>query len=117
MREFTCIICPMGCSLKAEKNGADFIVEGNSCDRGRQYAINELTSPVRTITTTIRINSKKAQVVSVKTSKPVPKDMIYDVVRKISESEVSAPVKIGDIAISNVLNTGSDIIITKNIDC
>ena len=46
MKEFTCIICPRGCLLKVDDN---MNVTGNTCPRGKDYAISELTNPVRTI--------------------------------------------------------------------
>ena len=76
MREFTCIICPRGCSLKVDDNGN---VTGNFCPRGKEYAINEITNPKRTITTTIRVKNRKDTVVSVKTTCAVPKGMIFQV--------------------------------------
>ena len=70
MKEFTCIICPRGCRLKVDD---DMNVTGNFCIRGKQYAISELTNPVRTITTSIRVNNRDELLVSVKTSQPIPK--------------------------------------------
>ena len=51
--------------------------------------------------------------VSVKTASPVPKDNISDVMELIKKTSVKAPVKIGDIILTNIY--GTDIIATKDI--
>lgn len=113
MKEFTCIICPRGCQLVVDDAGN---VSGNFCNRGKEYAINELTDPRRTITTTIRVNNRKDTLVSVKTNAPVTKDKIFDVMNEINKISVAAPTKVGQIVAKNVLNLAIDVIITKNID-
>ena len=53
-KELTCIACPLGCNLVVtmeEKNVLN--VTGNTCPRGKEYAITECTSPKRTVTTTV----------------------------------------------------------------
>ena len=57
-RELTCIVCPIGCQLSVTlENGVVTEVTGNTCPRGKQYAIDECTHPVRTITTTARTSN------------------------------------------------------------
>ena len=113
MKEFTCIICPRGCRLKVDD---DMNVTGNFCIRGKQYAISELTNPVRTITSSIRVNNREDLLVSVKTSCPIPKGKIFEVMKAIDQLSVSAPTRIGDVVAANILGLGADIVITKNID-
>lgn len=113
MKEFTCIICPRGCRLSVDDN---MNVTGNSCPRGKQYAISELTNPVRTITSSVRVNNREDLLVSVKTSGPIPKGKIFEVMEEINKLSVAAPTRIGDVVKSNILGLGVDILITKNID-
>ena len=113
MKELTCIVCPRGCRLHVDD---DMNVTGNFCPRGKEYAISELTHPVRTITTSIRVNNRPYTLVSVKTSGPVPKDKIFDVMKEIEKLETSAPTRIGDVVKENILGLGVNIVITKNID-
>lgn len=113
MKELTCIVCPRGCRLHVDD---DMNVTGNFCPRGKQYAISELTHPVRTITTSIRVNNRPYTLASVKTSGPVPKDKIFDVMKEIDKLETSAPTRIGDVVKENILGLGVNIVITKNID-
>ena len=48
MKNFVCIRCPLGCALTAEEKNGEIVVTGNSCPRGREYAVSEMTDPVRT---------------------------------------------------------------------
>lgn len=112
MKELTCIVCPRGCRLKIDD---ELNVTGNFCPRGAQYAKDELTNPKRMITSFVRVKNRENCVASVKTSSSIPKGMIFEVMEEINKVGVVAPVKIGDIAIKNVLGTGADIVITKNI--
>lgn len=112
MKELTCIVCPRGCRLTIDD---DLNVTGNSCPRGAQYAKDEMTNPKRMITSFVRVKNREDCVVSVKTSISIPKGMIFQVMEEINKVGVDAPTHIGDIAISNVLGTGADIVITKNI--
>lgn len=113
-RDMTCIICPRGCALKVEINGDDITVTGNSCPKGKQYAIDECTNPMRTVTSSVRIENREDTMVSVKTASPVPKDKIFEVMRLIRAKSVCAPVGIGDIIIKDVF--GTNIVATKNIE-
>ena len=111
-KELTCIVCPRGCRLKIDEN---LNVTGNSCPRGAIYAKEEMTAPKRMITSIMRVKNREYTMVSVKTSTSIPKEKIFDVLKEIEKVELMAPLHIGDIAIKNVLNTGSDIVVTKEI--
>ena len=113
MKELTCIVCPRGCRLKVDDN---MVVTGNSCPRGEKYAINELTNPTRTITSSIRVDNRPYTLVSVKTDKPVPKDKMFDVMKEIDKLSIDAPTRIGQVVLTNVLGTDANIVITKDID-
>ena len=113
MKELTCIVCPRGCRLKVDDN---MEVTGNTCPRGKIYAINELTHPTRTITSSVRVSNRPYTHVSVKTDKPVPKDKMFEVMKEIDKISVEAPTRIGQIVLANVLGTDSNVVITKDID-
>jgi len=112
-KDLTCIVCPRGCLLHIDDNEN---VTGNFCPRGAIYAKNELTNPTRNIASIMRVKNREDTVVSVKTSAPIPKGLIFKVMEEINKTPVNAPCKIGEIAIKNVLNLNVDILITKNID-
>ncbi len=89
-------------------------VSGNTCPRGATYARQEFTNPVRMITAVIPADGSPVPL-SVKTSKPVPKSIIPQIMQELGKIHVSAPVKNGTVIISDVLHTGSDIIATRQI--
>ena len=114
-REFVCIVCPRGCPLSIDLDTLE--VTGNTCKRGELYAKAEVTNPTRIITTSVRVNNREDRLVSVKTTNPVPKGKMFEVMKEINKASVSAPTHIGDVVIHNVLGLeGVDIVITKNID-
>lgn len=113
VRELTCIVCPRGCSLRVELDGDKVIgVSGNICKRGEAYAEAECTSPVRTVTTTVRCLSGK--VVPVKTLAPVPKSKVFSVMDQINKTLAPDGLKIGDVVIKNVAGTNVDVVATAN---
>ena len=112
MKELTCIVCPRGCRLKIDD---DMNVTGNTCPRGKEYAINELTHPVRIITSSVRVINRDDLLVSVKTSGAIPKEKIFDVMREINKIGVKAPCEIGQVVAHDILGLGVNIVVTKNI--
>lgn len=116
VRELICIGCPMGCPLTVTmENGEVLSVTGNTCPNGDRYARKEVTDPRRTVTSTVRIKGGVLPVVSVKTATDIPKNKIFDCMKEIDKIVIDAPVKIGDVVIKNVCDTGVDVIVTKNI--
>ena len=114
MKELICITCPKGCHLKVdEENG--YAVTGNSCPRGEAYGKAELIHPTRVVTSTVRCTGGSRHRCPVKTSGPVPKDKIFDVVAALDGVDLAAPIHIGQVVIPNVCGTGVDIVATKNI--
>lgn len=113
MRELICINCPRGCRLQVDDQ---LNVTGNFCPRGAIYAKNELTHPVRTLTSTVKVQSIFEHRLPVKSSQPLAKEKVYDAVQALDKVEVKTPVHIGDVVLKNVCNTGVDIVATKNIE-
>ena len=106
----------MGCRISVTMNGDDIIsVTGNTCKRGYVYACNEVRSPVRTVTTTIKVTGGAADRVSCKTREPVPKDKIFEVMEAVNKASCKAPVAIGDVLIEDVAGTGVAIVATKAV--
>ena len=115
-RELTCIGCPMGCQITVElDNGEVKSVTGNTCAIGDKYARNEVTHPERTVTSTAVIVGGDKPRVSVKTAANIPKSKIFDCMKAIQGITVQAPVKIGDVIIQNVVETGVDVVATANM--
>ena len=113
-KELICISCPLGCHLTVDVENK--IVTGNTCKRGEVYGINEVINPVRVITSTIKIVGGTLPVLPVKTNGAIPKGLNFEAMKIINDITVSAPVKLGDIIIKNILNTGIDVISTRSMD-
>ena len=113
-RILTCIVCPKGCTLKItfDESGKINSVVGNTCRRGLSYAEDECTHPRRTVTTTVRC--KSGAVVAVKTSLPVPKELMFDIMKEINSVTAPDTLRVGEVIIPNILNTGADIVATAN---
>lgn len=107
----------MGCQLVVEiENNQVIQVSGNICKRGITYAEKEISNPTRIVTSTVKVIGGSKPRVSVKTKEDIPKGKIYECVDALSKVEVQAPIRIGDVILENVADTGVDIVATMNVD-
>ncbi len=111
-RELTCIICPRGCSLKAEldKSGKFLSVSGNICKRGEKYAFDECTSPMRTLTTTVLCSD--GNVLPVRSLTSIPKEKLFEAMELVNKTIAQTPISVGDIIIDDFY--GTKLIATAN---
>ena len=117
-RLLTCIVCPKGCEMKVmlDECGNVVAVEGNTCKRGIVYAENECVHPTRTVTSTVRTESGK--MLPVKTAAPIPKELIFEAMKKINLAVAKDNAVIGDTVIEDILGTGIAVVVTANArDC
>lgn len=112
-RTLTCIICPKGCSMCAERTQDGIRVSGNGCKRGAEYAVTECTAPKRTLTAVMRIANRQNTMVSVKTSAPIAKEAMMEAMTLLGRTAAFAPIRIGDVLLRDVF--GADIVATKTI--
>ena len=116
-RTFTCIVCPNGCEIEAEYEGTQVLsVTGNLCAKGKTYVTQELVAPRRTIATSVRVVGGALPLASVRLTNAVPKSRIFDVMREINRHTLTAPVRIGDVLVANILGLDSDVIVTRNVE-
>ena len=113
-REMTCIVCPKGCPLHVELSDKDEVlcVTGFTCPRGKQYAIDECTRPMRTVTSPVR--TVDGGLVAVKTDRPIPKELMAACMCEINRIRIPLPVHIGDILIPKLLGTNANLVATAN---
>ncbi len=114
MKELICIVCPKGCHLKVdEENG--YRVTGNGCPRGEEYGKKELTDPRRVITSSVKITGGIYPCCSVRTDAPIPKAKIFEAMELLKKVELHSPVHVGDVVIADVLGTGANFIVTRDM--
>ena len=115
-KEITCIVCPIGCKILVKTDGTKCeILDGNKCKQGIEYARSEALDPRRVLTSSVLVLDGRWPLVSIKSTEPVPKDKVFQVLDEIKKAKVKPPVNLGQIIIKNVSNTGIDIIATKSI--
>lgn len=117
-KTFTCIVCPIGCELTVrydEKNPEDITVSGNSCPRGAAYAKSEITHPERTLTGTVRTDSKEFPLCPVKTSRPIPKEKMLLAAKGLQNVRLATPIHRGDKVIENFEGLDTDLIAGRTI--
>ena len=95
-RTFTCIVCPNGCEITAEYEGAKI-------------------DPKRTIATSVAVIGGELPLVSVRLDSPIPKAEIFNVMAEINRHTLTAPTVISQVLIENVCGLGSNVIVTKNV--
>ena len=110
-----CINCPKGCELDVEKaDDGTVSVTGNACLRGEEYGRSELVNPTRMVTGLVRVAGMRKPL-PVKTKTAIPKGKIDAVLFALHQTTVQLPVKIGDVIIQNVVETGVDVVATANM--
>ena len=115
-KKITCIICPIGCDIIVQGEGQNIShLSGNQCNRGLEYAKNEFLSPVRILTTTIRVLSSNSPLVSVRSDRPIPRELIFQCMEEIKGITVEAPISRYDVLVSNILGVGVNIIATSEV--
>lgn len=111
-----CVSCPKGCTLTVTTDGKTVVkVSDASCKRGEDYAHQEITDPRRMVASTVKVKNGTHPLVPVYTAAPVPKPLIFDILAEIRKTELKAPVKTEQVVIENVLNTGINIIASRDM--
>ena len=115
-KHFTCVVCPIGCEIYLELHQSEVVsMEGDRCAKGREFVLQELEEPMRTLTTTIRTRGAKWAMLPVRTDRPIPKRLLFRVIEELANVELQAPVKMSDVIVRDIAGTGADIIATRNM--
>ncbi len=121
-KQMTCIVCPMGCQLEVTYGintlgtPCDIAVTGNTCKRGATYATEELVSPRRTLTTTVRTDVEGRELLSVKSSAPIPKDKLFYAMELANAAVAHLPVHAGDAIIEDFVVPGVALIACRDME-
>lgn len=113
-REIICIVCPSSChiTVKGDKKEV-FEVSNHGCRRGEEYAKQEYLSPVRILTTTAKAKGYVSPVISVRTDKSIPKELLFRCMEEIRKIEVEAPFYVGKPVIKDILGTGVNVVLSN----
>ncbi len=114
MKELICIVCPRGCRLQVDET-KNYAVSGNGCEKGESYGKAELLHPVRTLTSTVICTGGRYPRLPVKTHCPISKEKLAEVMAYLNTITVHAPIATGDIIVKNILNTGADLVATRDM--
>lgn len=113
-KELVCTVCPNSCNVTVERNGKGEAVKvtGNRCPRGEAFAKQEVTCPMRVITSTVLLRGEDGReaLLPVRSSEAFALSEHARTMELLRHMTVRAPVKMGDIVVRNVLDTGVDII-------
>lgn len=121
--QFNCTTCPSECLLTVEvERDADGAavevrsVAGNSCPRGDKFAHQELTSPMRVLTTTVAVSGGDEVLLPARTAEAIPLTLHAQAMDLIRGLVVDAPISMGDVVLKDLLGTGIDLIASMDID-
>ena len=121
--QFNCTTCPSECLLTVEverdANGSVVkvrSVSGNNCPRGDKFAHQELTCPMRVLTTTVAVSGDDEALLPVRTAEAIPLALHAQTMTLIRDLVVNAPISMGDVVLEDLLDTGIDLIASMDID-
>lgn len=121
--QFNCTTCPSECLLtvEVERDADGALVEvrsvtGNSCPRGDKFARQELTCPMRVLTTTVAVSGGDEALLPVRTAEAIPLALHAHAMDLIRGAVVDAPIRMGNVVLPNLLNTGIDLIASMDIN-
>ena len=121
--QFNCTTCPSECLLTVEVEcdagghvAAVRSVTGNSCPRGDKFAHQELTCPMRVLTTTVAVSSGDEALLPVRTAEAIPLELHAQAMALIRGLVINAPIRMGDVVLENLLDTNINLIASMDID-
>jgi CxxC motif-containing protein len=115
--QVVCNLCDKRCVINIHKEENNYLCEGNLCDKGMTYGNEYMRSSSKIFTSVVRVKDPTScNVVPVKSSKPIDISLWMECSKALGRIYVGLPIKIGDVICKNIVNSGVDIICTKNVD-
>lgn len=121
--QFNCTTCPSECLLtvEVERDVDGAVVEvrsvvGNSCPRGDTFAHQELACPMRVLATTVAVSGGDEALLPVRTANAIPLELHAKAMELIRGLVIEAPIRMSDVVLPNLLDTGTDLIASMDID-
>lgn len=120
--QFNCTTCPSECLLtvEVERDADGAVVEvrsvtGNSCPRGDTFAHQELTCPMRVLTTTVAVSGGNEALLPVRTTEAIPLELHAQAMNLIRGLVVEAPIRMGDVILPNLLDTNINLVASMDV--
>lgn len=121
--QFNCTTCPSECLLtvEVERDADGAVIEvrsvtGNSCPRGNTFAHQELTCPMRVLTTTVAVSGGDEALLPVRTAEAIPLAFHAQTMSLIRGLVVKAPIRMGDVVLDDILGTNINLVASMDID-
>jgi NADPH-dependent 2,4-dienoyl-CoA reductase/sulfur reductase-like enzyme/CxxC motif-containing protein len=124
-----CILCPNSCVInyyleedqtkvkneqtKAE-NGNKYKINGGMCSKGEDYVLSELVSPLRVLTSSIKVIGSYKELVSVRTTSGIPKESLMQAMDIIKNIKLEKAVNQGEIILKDFIIEGVNLIASSN---
>ena len=115
-QEIICVACPKGCRLEIQREGEAILVGKAGCKRGEEYAVQEINDPRRMVASTVRIRGAGHALLPVYTAKPFPKAKIQELLKHLRMVTAQVPVQMGSVILPNALNTGIDVLASRDME-
>lgn len=120
--QFNCTTCPSECLLtvEVERSADGAVVEvrsvtGNRCPRGDTFAHQELTCPMRVLTTTVAVSGRDEALLPVRTAETIPLALHAQAMDLIRGLVVDAPIRMGDVILPNLLDTNINLVASMDV--
>lgn len=115
IQEIICITCPKGCDAKVWEEEGSIKMKGKICKKGRVYIQQEFLEPKRVLTSTVVVANSRTKRLPVRTAEAIPKKDLFRAMEQLSKVSVKPPVRVGEVIISNLLDTGVDLIASDDV--
>lgn len=121
--QFNCTTCPSECLLtvEVERDADGHVAEvrsvtGNNCPRGDKFARQELSCPMRVLTTTVAVSGGDEALLPVRTAEAIPLELHAQAMVLIRGLVINAPIHMGDVVLENLLDTNINLVASMDID-
>jgi CxxC motif-containing protein len=110
----------MSCALETEVVGDGeerrlVTLSGNTCRRGADYAVSEVTCPKRTLTSTVAVIGAAIPRCPVRSKEEIPRTAIPSALQEIAGITMKAPVTSGQTILPDLAGTGVPLIATRGL--
>lgn len=111
-----CNLCPNCCALTVTLEGETVTgCTGNLCPQGADFARQELTEPLRNVTTSVAVTGGLYSLCSVRLSASIPLSRLTEAVDVLHSLKIPAPVQMGQVLVEDFLGLGVRVLATRAV--